>query len=86
MFIFQHVQNDNTKNIVLALAELDKRIRYIENRGNLGVSETRNRGVSLAQGQWIAFLDSDDMMRPDMTAKLYEPIRKNHCDIAVFFR
>lgn len=68
LLVVNDQSNDNTKNIVLALAELDKRIRYIENRGNLGVSETRNRGVSLAQGQWIAFLDSDDMWEQEKLA------------------
>lgn len=61
LLVVNDQSKDNTKNIVLTLAELDKRIRYIENERNLGVSETRNRGVSLALGQWIAFLDSDDM-------------------------
>ena len=35
-------------------------IRYLKNERNLGVAETRNRGVSLAQGEYIAFLDADD--------------------------
>lgn len=60
LLVINDQSKDNTKDVVLALAKSDKRIRYVENEQNLGVSGTRNRGVSLALGQWIAFLDSDD--------------------------
>lgn len=56
---------DDSKSIILSLAKSDSRIRYIENEKNLGVSKTRNRGVSLALGHWIAFLDSDDIWESD---------------------
>ena len=35
-------------------------IRYVKNEKNLGVAQTRNKGVSLARGAYIAFLDADD--------------------------
>lgn len=35
-------------------------IRYLKNEKNMGVAETRNRGVSQAKGKYIAFLDGDD--------------------------
>lgn len=35
-------------------------VRYIKNEKNLGVAKTRNKGVSLAKGEYIAFLDGDD--------------------------
>lgn len=36
-------------------------IRYIKNKKNLGVAETRNRGVAMAAGEYVAFLDADDI-------------------------
>lgn len=36
-------------------------VRYVKNEKNLGVAETRNRGVAMAKGNYIAFLDADDI-------------------------
>ncbi len=53
--------HDNTAKIVDGLSKSDLRIRLYINNANMGVSAARNRGISLAAGDWIAFLDSDDM-------------------------
>jgi glycosyltransferase involved in cell wall biosynthesis len=42
----------------------DPRIRYVENEKNLGVVETRNKGISLARGKYISFNDADDIPLP----------------------
>lgn len=47
----------------------DERVRYIHNETNLGVAQTRNRGVSLARGQYVAFLDADDCWAPEKLKK-----------------
>ena len=43
----------------------DPRIRVVCNERNLGIPQTRNRGLELAQGEYIALLDSDDIALPD---------------------
>ncbi|MCI7814458.1 MAG: glycosyltransferase family 2 protein [Lachnospiraceae bacterium] len=45
---------------VMRQYEDDRRVRYIKNEKNMGVAATRNRGVRLAEGRYIAFLDADD--------------------------
>lgn len=50
---------------------------------NGGVADTRNVGIEAAKGDYIAFMDNDDLIRPDMISKLYNSIVKNECDVAI---
>lgn len=61
LIVVNDASTDNTAEIVRRLAVQDVRIALHENESNLGVSETRNRGIELAIGEYIAFLDSDDV-------------------------
>lgn len=55
------VNDASTDNSLQLVKELnDKRIRIIENKENLGLSATRNTGISHAKNNYIAFLDADD--------------------------
>ena len=63
---------DNTKEIVLAYAEKDARIKYACNAQNSGAAITRNNALKRAKGKWIAFLDSDDLWMPN---KLEEQLK-----------
>lgn len=55
--------SDNTANIVQSFA--DNRIRLLRHETNLGAGPARNTGMKAAQGQYIAWLDSDDEWFPD---------------------
>lgn len=60
---------DGTLTLLETAAAADDRFRVYTNEKNSGVSYSRNRGVELARGEWIAFLDSDDCWAPDKLEK-----------------
>lgn len=47
----------------------DKRVRYFSNSINLGLSSTRNRAIELSSGEYLAWLDCDDISLPDRLLK-----------------
>lgn len=61
LIIVNDCSNDNTEKIILNYKKKDKRITYIKNEINKGVGESRNVGVQNSIGNWIAFIDSDDL-------------------------
>lgn len=56
-------------------------IRYLKNEKNVGVAETRNRGVRAAKGEYIAFLDADDYWEPNKLKKQLKLIREKNAVI-----
>ena len=60
---------DGTQQCVQRLQDGDARIRCLRQPQNMGVAEARNRGVREAQGEWVAFLDSDDLWTPEKLAR-----------------
>lgn len=65
--IINDCSTDNTENIIKSYD--DKRIRYIKNEKNLGVAETLNKGLDMAQGEFIARMDADDISLPNRFEK-----------------
>lgn len=55
----------------------DERIRIVELEGNGGIAENTNAGIAVAKGDFVAFLDHDDMLAPDA---LYEYVCAVHDD------
>ena len=60
----------------------DNRIRLFS-QNNKGVSFTRNRGISLAKGDFLAFIDADDIIAPDFVEVLVDLLTTNKVDCAV---
>lgn len=60
MIIVDDCSSDDTDNVIKPFLK-DKRIRYIKNKRNIGAALSRNIALSEAKGEYIAFLDSDDI-------------------------
>lgn len=69
LIVIDDGSGDDTAVILTELAEKDDRICFLKNEENRGVSYTRNRAVEMAKGEWIAFLDSDDLWQPEKLEK-----------------
>ena len=69
LIIVDDGSTDDTARIIAA--DRDKRIVYLENPSNRGISYSRNIGVSISSGNYIAFLDSDDAWHPDKLQMQY---------------
>lgn len=55
-------------------------MKIIANK-NSGVSRTRNQGINIAIGEYICFVDSDDILHKDYLSKLYKPVEFSEVDI-----
>ena len=82
MLIVDDCSTDGSYEIALAYAAKDKRITVIRNEKNSGAAVSRNKALEIAQGEFIAFLDSDDLWMPDKLEKQIAFMRENNCDFS----
>lgn len=73
---------DKSGDICNEYSNKDNRIRVIH-KNNEGVSIAKNLGVSLARGEYICFIDSDDYIDKDMLSEMYKLARNNSCQVII---
>ena len=71
---------DNSLEILQEYATTDPRIKII-NQENKGLSGARNSALEIAQGEYIAFIDSDDFYATDFLDILYKTQKETNLDI-----
>ena len=89
LIVIDDCSADNTCRLVEELKkslprETGEKIRLIKKQKNTGVSESRNLGAEMAQGDWIAFLDSDDLWTTDKLEKQMQLLAA-HPDAGILF-
>ena len=61
LIIIDDFSADDSKEIIRGHMNKDPRIKLIESNSNIGPGPSRNKGIKVSRGQYIAFLDSDDL-------------------------
>ena len=84
MICIHDAGQDGSWEVVKSLAKEEPRMRLYENERNQGLAATRNRGLALAQGKYVYFLDSDDMIREDALGALWERAERENLEVQVF--
>ena len=91
LIVVEDGTSDGTEEIVKEFRKsVTQNVLYHNQKNNLGVSATRNAAVALSNGEWIAFLDSDDLWEPEHLADLiYESVKDPesqliHSEVSVF--
>jgi teichuronic acid biosynthesis glycosyltransferase TuaG len=69
LIVVDDASTDASVAIVEELASQDSRVILLRNDSNLGCAQTRNRGLDRAKGDYLAFIDSDDLWMPEKLGK-----------------
>lgn len=78
LLVIDDFSSDNSVNIVKRLIKLDSRIKLVQLEKNYGAAVARNKGIELAKGRFIAFLDSDDLWLPNKLKTQVKFMEKNN--------
>lgn len=81
LLLIEDGSTDNSLEICEALCRKDIRVRLLKQE-HRGVSAARNLGIETAQGKYLFFLDSDDMIHPYLLETLYSLQEEKHTVIA----
>ena len=73
--------SDSSAQIIKAAAQNDSRIKYYY-KENGGVSSARNLGIEKAAGEYIMFVDGDDLINKRAVEIYYDSLKKNNTDIS----
>ena len=74
---------DNTYAILTDYAKRNKNLRIIRNEKNSGAARSRNTGLEAAEGEYVIFLDSDDLFDSNFLWKMYDRARNCDADMVV---
>ena len=82
LIVVNDCSTDNTANVVDEYAKRDSRIKLIKLEENMGApAGPRNYGVRLAEGQFVAFLDADDIWHPEKLVTQLKLLEQLRCDL-----
>ena len=77
MILVDDCSSDSSAEIIDEYVKSDSRIKYMKNAENSGAAVSRNAGIEAAEGQYIAFVDSDDVWESEKLEKQLEFMKEN---------
>ena len=81
MIIVEDGSVDNGRLIIEEYAKKEQRIKIIFHHENKSLGIARNTGLAAAQGEFVAFVDSDDWLEPEMYARMFAEQQITDADI-----
>lgn len=68
---------DRTAEVIRSYQDSDSRIQFFQLERNMGIADARNRGIAEAQGEYITFMDCDDVSLPQRLQKQVAFLQSN---------
>jgi succinoglycan biosynthesis protein ExoM len=81
ILVSDDASTDSSVDIVTTRMTADPRICLLRSERNTGPAAARNRALDVARGEWIAIMDSDDLMRPERLENLVDLGQRDRVDI-----
>lgn len=75
---------DGTRDVIEGFAEKHPNLTLIDHEQNMTVGGARNTGMTAARGEYIWFVDSDDLLQPDSLGAVYRDAKDRDVDILLF--
>lgn len=82
LIIVNDGSTDNSENIIKNIIKNKQNVKLV-NQENMGLSEARNTGINIANGEYIFLLDSDDYIECDVISTLINRAEKDNLDIVI---
>jgi glycosyltransferase involved in cell wall biosynthesis len=85
IILIDDCSSDATVAIILEMIEKDDRIQLFQFEKNSGTGVARNKGLSIAKGRYISFLDADDLWKPEKLQKQIDFVTENNVPFTFSF-
>ena len=82
MIIIDDCSTDESFEIIKDYVNKDNRIKVYRMENNSGSALCRNKAIELSQGEYLTFLDSDDLWMPEKLEKQLKFMQENNCDFS----